>query len=79
MGARLKGAAYGLNDAPPLWWNRLGNILRPRGLVPTRADRCCHVLYAASWAANSAISGPSIWAAESGLGVGKGESGGEQA
>ena len=45
MGARLKRAAYGLNDAPRLWWNRLDTKLRSYGLVPTRADRCCYVLY----------------------------------
>ena len=45
MGARLKGAAYGLNDAPRLWWNRLDKKLRSYGLRPTRADRCCYVLY----------------------------------
>jgi hypothetical protein len=45
MGARLKRAAYGLNDAPRLWWNRLDTALRGYGLVPTRADRCCYVLY----------------------------------
>ena len=43
--ARLKRAAYGLNDAPRLWWNRLDKALRGYGLVPTRADRCCYVLY----------------------------------
>ena len=47
MGARLKRAAYGLNDAPRLWWNRLDKSLRSYGLVPTRADRCCYVLYSA--------------------------------
>ena len=45
MGARLKRAAYGLNDAPRLWWNRLDKALTSYGLVPTRADRCCYVLY----------------------------------
>ena len=45
MAARLKRAAYGLNDAPRLWWNRLDTKLRSYGLVPTRADRCCYVLY----------------------------------
>jgi len=47
MAARLKRAAYGLNDAPRLWWNRLDKALRSYGLVPTRADRCCYVLYSA--------------------------------
>ena len=45
MGARLKRAAYGLNDAPRLWWHRLDKKLRSYGLRPTRADRCCYVLY----------------------------------
>ena len=45
IGARLKRAAYGLNDAPRLWWNRLDKSLRSYGLIPTRADRCCYVLY----------------------------------
>ena len=48
MGARLKRAAYGLNDAPRLWFNRLDKALRSYGLVPTRADRCCYVLYSES-------------------------------
>lgn len=42
---RLKRAAYGLNDAPRLWWNRLDAALHSYGLVPTRADRCCYVKY----------------------------------
>ena len=45
MAARLKRAAYGLNDAPRLWWNRLDKALLDFGLVPTRADRCCYILY----------------------------------
>ena len=45
MGARFKRAAYGLNYAPRLWWNRLDRSLRSYGLVPTRVDRCCYVLY----------------------------------
>jgi len=45
IGARLKRAAYGLNDAPRLWWNKLDKALRSYGLVPARADRCCYVLY----------------------------------
>eukprot|EP00975_Prorocentrum_lima_P070038 12929714-Prorocentrum_lima.AAC.1 len=56
MGARLKRAAYGLNDAQRLWWNRLDKLLRFYGLAPTRADRCCYVLYSADtpvWAAES--------------------------
>ena len=45
IGMRLKRAAYGLNDAPRLWWNRLDKALQSYGLVPTRADRCCYVKY----------------------------------
>ena len=45
MAARLKRAAYGLNDAPRLWWNKLDKALRSYSLKPTRADRCCYVLY----------------------------------
>ena len=41
----MKKSAYGLNDAPRLWWNKLDRALRTMGLVPTRADRCCYVLY----------------------------------
>ena len=45
MGARLKRPAYGLNDAPRRWWNIIDRALRSYGMVPTRADRCCYVLY----------------------------------
>ena len=27
------------------WWNILDKALRTYGMVPTRADRCCYVLY----------------------------------
>ena len=43
--ARLKKPAYGMNDAPRRWWNILDKALRSYGVAPTRADRCCHVLY----------------------------------
>ena len=43
IGARLQRPAYGLNDAPRRWWNRLETALRGYGLVPTRVDRCCYV------------------------------------
>ena len=37
---------YGLKDAPRLWWNRLDKTFRTRlGMTPTRADRCCYVMY----------------------------------
>ena len=35
--------AYGLNDAPRRWWNRLDTSLRSYGMISTRADRCCYV------------------------------------
>ena len=71
MGARLKRAAYGLNDAPRLWWNRLDQSLRSYGLRPTRADRCCYVLYSDASTRKSYISSeatlaqpaPAIWEA----------------
>ena len=34
MAARLRGAAYGLKDAPRLWWNKIDRSLRSYGLVP---------------------------------------------
>ncbi len=37
IGARLKKPAYGMNDAPRRWWNRLDKSLTSYGLVPTRA------------------------------------------
>ena len=43
IGARLKRLAYGLNDAPRRWWNRLDTSLRSYGMTPTRVDRCCYV------------------------------------
>ncbi len=61
--ARLKRAAYGLNDAPRLWWNRLDASLRSYGLVPTRADGCCYVLYSSS-TARVAQPASSVWEAK---------------
>ena len=34
-----------MNDAPRRWWNILDKALRSYDMVPTRADRCCYVLY----------------------------------
>ena len=34
-----------MNDAPRRQWNILDEALRSCGMVPTRADRCCYVLY----------------------------------
>ena len=45
IGARLRRPAYGLNDAPRSWWNRLGTALRGYRLVPTRADRCVYMFH----------------------------------
>ena len=45
IGSRLKKPAYGMNDAPRRWWNILDKALSGYGMVPTRADRCCYVLY----------------------------------
>ena len=45
LAARLKKPAYGMNDASRLGWNILDKALRSYGMVPTRADRCCYVLY----------------------------------
>jgi hypothetical protein len=45
IGARLKKPAYGMNDAPRRWWNRIDGSLIKYGMVPTRADRCVYVLY----------------------------------
>ena len=45
IAARLKKPAYGMNDAPRRWWNILDEKLRKYGMIPTRADRCCYVLY----------------------------------
>ena len=45
ISARLKKPAYGMNDTPLRWWHILDKALRTYGMIPTRADRCCHVLY----------------------------------
>ena len=43
--ARMNRPAYGLNDAPRRWFNVVDKHLVSYGLSPTRADRCCYVLY----------------------------------
>ena len=48
IAARLGKPAYGRNDAPRRWWNILDKALRSYGMVPTRADRCCSLLYSAN-------------------------------
>ena len=45
IGARLVKPAYGMNDAPRRWWNKLDGKLRSYGMVPARADRCVYVHY----------------------------------
>ena len=45
IAARLKKPAYAINDAPQRWWNILDKSLRSYGMVPTKANRCCYVLY----------------------------------
>ena len=34
-----------MNDAPRRLWNILDKGLHSYGMIPTRADRCCYVLY----------------------------------
>ena len=46
LAARLKKPAYGMNDAPRKWWNRLDAAVKTMGLLPARADRCTYVSYA---------------------------------
>ena len=45
IAARLKKPSYGMNDAPRRLWNILDKAPRTYGMIPTRADRCCYVLY----------------------------------
>lgn len=45
MGAPLKKPAHGMSDAPRNWWARLETARRAAGLLPTRANRCCYVMY----------------------------------
>ena len=34
-----------MNDASRCWWNILDKALCSCGMVPTRGDRCCYVLF----------------------------------
>ena len=43
--AKLVRPAYGLNDAPRRWWNKIDGSIQSFGMIPTRADRCTYVLY----------------------------------
>ena len=45
IAARLKKPACGINDASQRWWNISDKALRTHGMIPTRADRFCYVLY----------------------------------
>ena len=45
VAARLKKPACGMNDAPRRWWHVLDKALCSYGMLPTRSDRCCCVLY----------------------------------
>ena len=45
IAARLKKRANGMNDALRRWWNIHDKALRSYGMVPTRAGRCCYVLF----------------------------------
>ena len=45
VAARLQKPAYGMNDASRCLWNILDKALLGYGMVPTRSDRCCYVLY----------------------------------
>ena len=46
LATRLKKPAYGMNDAPRKWGNRLDSAVKAMGLLPARADRCTYVSYA---------------------------------
>ena len=46
LAARLKKPAYGMNDAPRMWWNRLDAAVKTMGLLPARADGCTYISYA---------------------------------
>ena len=45
LAARLREPAYGVNDAPRKWWNRLDTAVKTMGLLHARADRCTYVSY----------------------------------
>ena len=45
VAARLKKPAYGMNDATRRWWNILDKALRSYGMLHTRVERWCYVLY----------------------------------
>ena len=45
IGAKLKKAAFCMNDAPRRWWDILDKALESYGMILIRADRCCCVSY----------------------------------
>ena len=45
-GSTAEETAYGMNDAPRKWWNRLDAAVKTMGLLPARADRCTYISYA---------------------------------
>ena len=45
IAARLKKPACGMDDVSRRWWIILDKALCNYGMVPTRADRCCCLLY----------------------------------
>ena len=45
MAAHLKKPAYGVNDAPRKWWNRLDAAVENMGLCPARTYRCTYASY----------------------------------
>ena len=45
IAARVRSPAYGMNDAARRWWNILDQALCSSGMIHTRTDRCCYVLY----------------------------------
>ena len=45
IAARLKKPAHGMHDASRRWCSILDKALCSYGVVPTRADRCCYVVY----------------------------------
>jgi hypothetical protein len=58
MAARVKEPAHGMNDATRRRWNKIESSLRSYGTVPTRADRCCYVLYDKPQAASRILGRP---------------------
>lgn len=47
---KMNKSAYGLSDAPRLWWCEADRRLRSIGLVRHRLDKCCYMYYNSSGA-----------------------------